>query len=273
MVGFARIAELEGQGRSFAVATVIRARGSTPRRAGARMLIFPDGSQEGTIGGGEFENRVISEALDALARGRHKTLHYRFADPEQGDPGVCGGEVDVYIEPVQPPPKLVIFGAGHVGKAVAHLGAWLGFQVVVADDRSDFATPDQVPQAARHITCLLSRLPEEVGLDERTYVVLTTRNVAIDVEGLPALLQTPVPYIGVIGSRRRWETTLAELEEKGVSAGALERVSSPVGLEINAETPEEIAVSILGEIIMLRRGGRAQRMAHKPPSRARSAGG
>ncbi len=272
MVTFSRIAELEAQGRSFAIATIIQTRGSTPRRPGARMLVFPDGSQEGTVGGGEFENRVIKQSLEALASGEHKTLSYRFADPERGDPGICGGEVEVHIEPVQPPPKLVVYGAGHVGRAVAYLGAWLGFHVVVADDRPGFATPEQAPGAAQYLTCSLAQLPQQVKLDERAYVVLTTRGLALDVEGLPALLETPVPYIGVIGSRRRWETTAAELRKGGLDPRALERVSSPVGLEIEAETPEEIAVSILGEIIMLRRGGRAQRMAHQPRARKRSQG-
>ena len=261
---FQRLAELEGAGEPAALVTVIRDQGSVPRHAGAKMIVFPDGRIEGTIGGGELESRVIEEALAALADGRTRRMTYAFRDPEQGDVGVCGGEMEVFVEPLGQEPQLVIIGGGHVGKAVAHLGKWLGFRVVVCDDRPEFALTEAVPDADAHVVCALGEVPQRVGIHSQSYVVLTTRGVQIDLEGLPALLETPAAYIGVIGSRRRWETTAEALLERGVPAEAIERIVSPMGLELNAETPEEIAVSILAEIIMRRRGGTGERMAHRP---------
>lgn len=261
---FKRTAELEAEGASFAMAIVVRAQGSVPRHEGSKMLIFPNGSTEGTIGGGEMESLVIREAQESIKDGRSRFLHYNFRDPDRGDPGVCGGEVDVYIEPLQPKPTLLIFGMGHVGKAVAHLGSWIGYRVIVADDREEFATLESVPGADRAIHCDLAKLSEEVEIDSQTYVVLTTRGVPVDVKGLPSLLETDAGYIGVIGSRRRWETSAKQLKDQGIPEKMIAKVNSPMGLEIAAETPEEIALSIVAEIVMKRRGGSGDSMAHPP---------
>jgi xanthine dehydrogenase accessory factor len=261
---YEQLAELERNGGSAVLATIIRDRGSVPRRAGSKMLIYPDGRSEGTIGGGELESRVTSEARQALVDGRTRTLVYTLSDPEAGDPGLCGGEVEVFIEPVRPLPTLVVVGAGHVGKAVAHLGRWLGFRVVVSDDRAELATPEAVPGADLYLHCALEELPDRLPVTDQTYLVLTTRNVTIDAAGLPELLNTPAAYVGVIGSRRRWETTAQILRDQGQGAEQIERVYSPMGLELNAETPEEIAISILAQIILVRRGGSGESMQHRP---------
>ncbi|HLB65862.1 MAG TPA: XdhC family protein [Anaerolineales bacterium] len=261
---YERLAEVERQGGEAALATVVRVRGSVPRQAGSKMIVYPDGRMEGTVGGGEMEGRVIEEAVAAIRDGKPRLLHYTLSDPKQGDPGVCGGEVEVFVEPLRPKPTIIVVGGGHVGNAVAHLARWLGFRVVVCDDRPEFATPQAVPEADAYLTCELKDLPQHVPIDPQTYLVLTTRSVSIDVPGLPALLATPAAYIGVIGSRRRWETSVEELHKAGVSDQDLARVTSPMGLEIHAETPEEIAVSILGEIIRLRRGGSGEPMRHLP---------
>lgn len=263
---YERLAEIDRLGLRAVLATVIRTRGSVPRHAGSKMLIFPDGSIEGTIGGGEMESRVIQESIQALSDGRTRVLQYAFSDPEKGDPGVCGGEMEVFVEPLQPRPSMIVIGAGHVGQAVAHLARWLGFRLVVSDDRPGFASTDVVPEADEYLACPLEELPDKTNIDEQTYVVLLTRGVKVDVEGLPALLETPAPYIGVIGSRRRWEVTVKELREMGIEEKKIARVTSPIGLELGAETPEEIAVSIMAEIIMLRKGGSGDPMAHKPSS-------
>jgi xanthine dehydrogenase accessory factor len=226
------------------------------------MIVFPDGRIEGTVGGGEMEGRVIEESLAALRDGKPRLLHYTLSEPDQGDPGVCGGEVEVYVEPLSPRPTVVVVGGGHVGKAVVHLAHWLGFRVAVCDDRPGFATSEAVPGGDVYLTCDLKDLPGRLPIDSQTYLILATRGVPIDVAGLPTLLATPAAYIGVIGSRRRWETTAAELRQAGVSDAALARVTSPMGLEIHAETPEEIAISILAEIIRLRRGGSGESMRH-----------
>jgi xanthine dehydrogenase accessory factor len=219
------------------------------------MLVFPDGSLVGSVGGGELENRVIAEARKAILDGRPRLLEYNMADPERGDPGVCGGQLEIYVEPVQPKPTLVVIGVGHVGKAVAFLAHWLGFRVVVSDDRAELCYPGVIPEAEEHILASMADLPEHLEITPWTYLVLTTRGVDVDVKGLPALLETPSAYIGIIGSKRRWTMTQKQLLEQGISAEKLSRVRSPIGLELNAETPEEIAVSIMAEIIMNRQDG------------------
>lgn len=252
---FQALLQLEQDNKAAALCTIIRSNGSTPRHTGSKMLVYPDGSITGTVGGGELENRVIAGALQAIAAGRPRLLEYNMADPGRGDPGVCGGQVEIFVEPILPKPTLVVIGAGHVGKAVAHLAHWLGFIVVVSDDRVDFCTPEFVPDADSYLPIAMADLPNQMDINPWTYLVLTTRGVNVDIEGLPALLDTPAAYIGVIGSQRRWATARKELAAIGVPPEKMERVRSPIGLELNAETPEEIAVSIMAEIIMLRQGG------------------
>ena len=224
------------------------------------MLVYGDGRTLGTIGGGEMESRVIKEALEAIKEGKPRLVKYKMSDPDKGDPGVCGGQLEVYVEPILSQATVVVVGCGHVGKAVAHLAKWLGFRVVVSDDRDGFATPEQIPDADVHHTGLFADLPEEIVIHENTYIVATTRNVNLDVEGLPNILETRAAYIGVIGSRRRWETTRKRLIKNGFPKKNVDRVVSPMGLELNAETPEEIALSIMAEIIMLKQGGDGGRM-------------
>lgn len=237
------------------------------------MLVFPDGTIEGSIGGGEMESRVIAAAREAVADGQPRLLHYQLSDLSDGDPGVCGGEVEVFVDPIGTRDTIVVVGGGHVGKAVCHLAHWLGFRTVLCDDRPEYTTLEAAPDADERITCALAEIPGRVAIDPRTYLVLTTRGVPVDVAGLPALLETPAAYIGVIGSRRRWETAFTELEVQGVPRAKLERVTSPMGLELNAETPEEIAVSILSEIILRRRGGTGMAMAHVPREKDRKRAG
>ena len=247
------LAELEKNNQAGALCVVVRARGSTPRAAASKMLVYPDGHILGTIGGGEMEHRVIAQALEAIQDGQPRYLEYNMIEPQRGDPGVCGGQVEVFMEPLQPKPTLVVIGAGHVGKAVAWLANWLGFYVIVSDDRPEFCTPQAVPAAQAFFHGALIELPAQLEITPSTYLVLSTRSVDIDAPGLPALLASPAAYIGVIGSRRRWEITRKKLLEMGVPQQSLERVRSPMGLDIQAETPEEIAVSVLAEIIKLRK--------------------
>jgi xanthine dehydrogenase accessory factor len=254
------LAELEENNESGALCTVICAQGSTPRNETSKMLVYPDGRILGTVGGGEMENRVIAEALQSIGDGKPRLLKYSMSDPKRGDPGVCGGQLEVFVEPIHPRPIVVVIGAGHVGKAVAQLAHWLGFYVVVSDDREEFCNPQAVPDADEYYPVAMAELSEKFNITPWSYIVLTTRGVNIDVPGMPALLATSAAYIGVIGSQRRWLETVKMLREAGVSDESLRRVHSPVGLELNAETPEEIAVSIMAEIIMLRRGGDGRAM-------------
>jgi len=234
--------------------TIVRSQGSTPRHAGSKMLVKSDGTIIGSVGGGELENRTITAALDIISNGKPGWLEYSLNDPAQGDPGLCGGQVEIYMEPIIPKSTLVIVGAGHVGQAVAHLAQWLDFRIVVSDDRPEFCNPETVPNAEEYFPIPLEELSEKMKITPWTYVVMTTRSVDVDVPGLPGLLDSPAAYIGVIGSRRRWETTRKQLISAGEDPEKIERVRSPMGIKIHAETPEEIAVSIMAEIIQIRHG-------------------
>jgi xanthine dehydrogenase accessory factor len=264
------LAELETTQKPAALCTVVKTSGSTPRHSTSKMLVFPDGHILGTVGGGELENRVILAAMSSLQDGKPRNLEYSMADPGRGDPGLCGGQVEVFVEPILPSPMLVVVGGGHVGKAVAHLAKWLGFRVAVSDDRPEFCTPEANPDADEFYPIPLAELPLHLTITQQTAIVLTTRGSNVDVTGLPALLATQAGYIGIIGSRKRWNTTVKELNRQGISDETLTRVNSPIGLGIGAETPEEIAVSILAEIIMLREGSSGLPMQNPKHSLAQS---
>jgi xanthine dehydrogenase accessory factor len=257
---YQELARLEQEHQPAALCTVVHTSGSTPRHTTSKMLVYPDRHILGTVGGGMLEDRVIQEGLDAIKDGKPRLLQYSLTDPARGDVGVCGGQVEVYVEPILPPATLVVIGGGHVGKAVTHLAKWLGFRVAVSDDRPEFCTPEANPDADEFYPVPLAELPLQLNITPQTYLVLTTRGVTIDVPGLPVLLESQAAYIGVIGSQRRWATTVKELNEAGISDEQLKRIHSPIGLEIGAETPEEIAVSILAEILKLRRGATGKPM-------------
>lgn len=257
------ISEIEKNNESAALCTVVKSEGSTPRHVGSKMLVYPDGKFVGTVGGGELESRVIKAALESLNSGSAQNLSYTMADPSRGDPGVCGGTVEVFVEPILPPAMIVVIGAGHVGKAVVHLAKWLGFRVAVSDDRAEFCNPESVPGADAYYSVSMGKLTEHLKVNRQSYIVITSRGSAVDAAGLPNLLESNPAYIGVIGSRRRWLTTVKALKEKGVSEEKIAAVHSPMGLELNAETPEEIAVSILAEILMIKDKGTGKPMKTK----------
>ena len=260
---FQALSELEKNNESAALCTVVKSEGSTPRHVGSKMLVYPDGAFIGTVGGGELENRVLKAARESLNNGGALTLSYTMADPSRGDPGVCGGTVEVFVEPILPPPMIVVIGAGHVGKEVVHLAKWLGFRVAVSDDRAEFCNPESTPGADAYYPVEMGKLADHLKLNKQTYIVITSRGSSIDAAGLPGLLEAEAAYVGVIGSRRRWLTTATALKEKGVSEDRLAQVHSPMGLELNAETPEEIAVSILAEILMIKDKGTGKSMKAK----------
>src|SRR5215212_6578068 len=257
------LAEVEKNHESAALCTVVKSIGSTPRHVGSKMLVYPDGKFIGTVGGGDLEHRVLDEAWIAMTDGETRLLTYRMADPSRGDVGVCGGTVEVFVEPILPPAMIVVIGAGHVGKAVVHLAKWLGFRVAVSDDRPEFCNPDSVPGADAYYPVEMGKLAEELNINKQTYIVITSRGSGVDAKGLPSLLDTDPAYIGVIGSRRRWLTTVKALKGKGVPDEKLAKVHSPMGLELNAETPEEIAVSIIAEILMIKDRGTGKQMNAK----------
>lgn len=251
---FQAVVELEKTNEPGALCIVVRASGSTPRQAASKMLVYADGGTIGTIGGGEMESRVIAEALQALRDGKPRLIEYSMADPQRGDPGVCGGQMEVYVEPILPQPELIVIGCGHVGKAVVHLAKWLGFRVMVSDDRVELCTPEAIPEADGYYPASAEDLARQVKIKPWTNLVLTTRSVEVDVPALTALLNMPAGYVGVIGSRRRWEITRQKLMELGATEENLARVRSPIGLDLGGETPEEIALSIMAEVLLERKG-------------------
>ncbi|GAB4505935.1 MAG: XdhC/CoxI family protein [Anaerolineales bacterium] len=236
------------KGESVCVATVVGARGSTPRNMGAKMVIWEDGRTLGSVGGGELERRVLAAAQEVFAKGQPVRLEFSLRN--EGDAGICGGDAEVFVEPVFAKPRLVIVGGGHVGRALCHLATLLDFRVVVMDtrdlDRSLFPESAQLVRVESY-----GALPME-WFDARTYAVIMTPNHMGDRETLAQLVGVPLAYLGMIGSRRKVEQTFQALREQGVSDDALARVHAPIGLDIGAETPMEIAVSIMAEIIQER---------------------
>jgi len=248
-----RLVESLAQDRAVVLATVIDTSRSVPRHAGSKMLVFADGTTAGTIGGGEMESRVVAEALRCLDSGRPRLVDYQLVDPSRGDPGVCGGTVQLYLEPYMPTPTVFVIGAGHIGRAVADLAHWLGFRVVVYDDRAEVLTPETLATADVCVGGPISHALKDHPVTTETHIVVVTRNMGVDVAVLPELLATSARSIGVMGSHRRWAATRAALIDAGVASETLDRVRSPIGVELHAETPEEIAVSILAEVVALRR--------------------
>ncbi len=258
-VAAAVLAELEA-GRAVVVATVFATSRSVPRRAGSKMIVFGDGRTIGSVGGGELEQRVIREAMrsfttDDPEAATIRTCTYELVDAASGDPGVCGGTTEIIIEPTYPNPTLLIIGCGHVGRAVADLAAWLGFRVVANDDRTELATAALMPGATVVVAGPVTEALAVANVDHRSAVVVVTRNVAVDLVVLPEVLRTTAGYIGLMGSRRRWQVTSEQLAAAGVGAEQLARIQTPIGMEIGAETPEEIAVSIMGAVVSARRLG------------------
>jgi len=251
---FAALADLKHKGTPAALCTIVRTKGSTPRKAGSKMLVFADGSAVGTVGGGEVEARVIDQALQVIKSGDSMMIDFDLIDPDQGDPGICGGSLEIFVDALASPEEVVVVGGGHVGREVVFLAKWLGYKVILCDDREEYCSPDQVPGADEYIHCKLADLPERYPISPHAALILATRNHQVDISGLPELLAIPTAYLGVISSKRRWKLTEVELDKAGVKQDSLERVHAPIGLKLGAETPREIALSIMAEILLVKSG-------------------
>lgn len=247
------IADAVAEGQRVALAILVRAEGATPREAGAKMLVYADGRTVGTVGGGEMEALVIQEAVEAIQQGASRLVHYELRDPQAGDPGICGGAADVFVDVSAPAPLLLVVGAGHVAVPVAEIGSLCGFRVVVVDDRTDMASPERFPNASERIVGDIVESLRALTITPDTHIVIITRGHAHDLGALRAVIDSPAAYIGMIGSRRKVRTITDRLRADGVSEERIKRVHAPIGLDIGAETPAEIAVSILAEVIMLLR--------------------
>ncbi len=253
---FEALLTAKDNGELVALATVVSVIGSVPRHTGSKMLVQQDGTIVGTVGGGAMEALVVKEAQTAIRDGQTRMPSYTLNDLANGDPGICGGTVQVFIEPVGAAPTLLVIGGGHVGKALAELGLWSGWRVVLSDDRAAYCNPDYVKGLAGYVVCKPSQVTEQITINSQTYIAAVTRGLPVDIDLVPALLATDAAYIGLIGSRRRWALTMKALrEEHGLQDNDFKRIYAPIGLELKAETPQEIAISIMAQITMLRWGG------------------
>ncbi len=251
---YEEIVKLQRQGHRGAVATIVNSRGSIPSFQSAKMLIRDDGSIAGTIGGGCVEAEVWQAAREVIAQEKPRTLSFDLNQDPKYDTGlVCGGMLEIFIEPVLPVPLLYIFGAGHVALELFKAARNAGFDCIVADDREAYANSERFPGALTVIAKDFDQALKDLAPAESSYIVIATRGHRDDMRVLRWAVQTSARYIGMIGSKRKAITVFRELTRQGLSSELFDRVHSPVGLDIGAITPEEIAVSIVAELIAVRR--------------------
>jgi xanthine dehydrogenase accessory factor len=220
------------------------------------MIVYSDGRSIGSVGGGLFESLVVTHAMEALNSGRSETRTYSF-NPKGAGPqafgAICGGRADVFLEVIMPPDRLLVIGGGHCGRALARAASLLDFSIIIADDREEFAQPELYDfpnlESVLHLPPNYEGLPEP---DENTYVALVTKGFVTDEAALRRVINSPAPYIGMIGSRRKRDVVYENLRKDGVTEERLAAVHAPIGLDIGADSPEEIAISILAEVIQVR---------------------
>ena len=252
---FAAVADALERGEPAALVTIVSTLGSTPQRVGAKMLVFGDGRIIGTIGGGCYENDAFGKAREAILNRRPQLIHYELSDDFAQETGlICGGQMDVYIEPIEPSPELYVIGAGHVGFHLARVAHEVGFRVHVVDDREKFANRERFPAAEEIIAEDIPEWLARTVLPPHAYVVIVTRGHTNDLEALRALAPRELRYLGLIGSRAKVARIYDELTAHAMPADALTHVHAPIGLDIGAVTPQEIAVSILAELIAVKHG-------------------
>jgi xanthine dehydrogenase accessory factor len=271
----AAAAEALGRGEAVALVTVVRANGSTPQRAGAKMLVFADGRTIGTIGGGCYENEARLKARDAIFSGKQALLTFNLNDDFAQENGlVCGGQMDVHVDPLLPSPRLYIIGAGHVGWHLAKAAADAAFRIHVIDDREKFASRERFPAADEILVEPIAEWLHRAELPSSAYAVIVTRGHQNDLDAMRALAARDLKYLGLIGSRAKIARIRTVLLGEGMPPECLDRVHAPIGLDIGAVTPAEIAISILAELIAVRRGvGRGSRGSRgSEPETGRSLG-
>ena len=267
------VADALERGEPAALVTIVAARGSTPQRVGAKMLVFADGRIVGTIGGGCYENDAFWKAREAITNRRPELVHYELDDDFAQETGlICGGQMDVYIEPIEPSPELYIIGGGHVGFHLARVANEVGFRVHVVDDREKFANRERFPDAAEVIVDDIPAWIGRANLPPHAYAVVVTRGHTNDLEALRALAPLQLRYLGLIGSRAKVARIYEALVADRMAPDTLTHVHAPIGLDIGAVTPQEIAVSILAELIAVKHGklagGGARSMKWEPPKLA-----
>ena len=251
---YEQIVQLRRDGRRGAVATIVNVRGSIPSFKTAKMLVRDDGSIVGTIGGGCVEADVWQAAREVMESEKPRTLNFDLNQDPKYDTGlVCGGTLEVFIEPILPPALLYVFGAGHVAANLCQVAANAGFDLIVTDDRTSYATKERFPSAREVHALDFDEATKQLDPNEASYIVIVTRGHRDDMRLLRWAVQTRARYIGMIGSKRKVIGIFKTLQEEGVPAHLFDRVHAPIGLDIGAVTPEEIAVAITAELIAFRR--------------------
>jgi xanthine dehydrogenase accessory factor len=252
---FAALNEALQRGEEVALVTIVSSVGSTPQRVGAKMLVYADGRTVGTIGGGCYENEAFWKAREAITSRKPVTLTFELNDDFAQETGlVCGGQMEVFVEPIEPSPALYVFGAGHVGFHVGTMAHEVGFQVHVVDDREKFASAERFGSA---IDVIVDHIPSWIDahqLPPTAYAVIVTRGHTHDLDAMRALVQRPLRYLGLIGSKAKIKRVFDALLEEGLAPDRLARVHAPIGLDIGAITPQEIGVSIVAELIAVKHG-------------------
>ena len=250
---------------AIAVATIVRVEKSAPREVGAKMVVHTDGRIAGTIGGGPLEALVIEEAVKALGDGKPRLLEYNL-DPEEPHniAMMCGGNVQVFIDVIAPREELVILGGGHVGQKIAAIARAVGMPHVVADDREEFANRSLFPHASKVIVTDFKDVFDKIRPTDKTFIVIVTRCHAWDIECLELSMKTDARYIGVIGSKNKTRKVIEILKKKGLDPLADARVYAPIGLDLGDNSPGEIALSIMAEIVELKSGGKGNHLRFKP---------
>jgi len=260
---YAAIVRALERGDAAALVTIVSTQGSTPQRVGAKMLVHADGRTVGTIGGGCYENDASGKARESIRTRKAAIVRYDLSDSLAEENGlICGGRMEVFIEPLEPSPRLILVGAGHVSQHLARIAGDAGFLVHVLDDREKFANRDRFPHAAEVAVADIAPYLATADIPSSSYVVVVTRGHTHDLEAMRALAGRECRYVGMIGSRAKVARITDALAGEGVPAEWLRRVYAPIGLQIGAVTPEEIAVSIAAELIAVRRGV----MTHSQPA-------
>ena len=251
---YEEIVRLRRSGIRAALATIISRRGSTPRKDPAKMLVLEDGSQWGSIGGGCVESEVCQVAQNVLRSEKPKLLGFDLKDDDAEDSGLlCGGTMEVYVEPILPDPTLFIFGAGHVGRCVAEIARSIGFDIAIVDDRIKYANRERFPYANALYAAPWDDVFVKLPINASSYLLIATRGHQYDLACLRFAVRSPAKYIGLLGSRRKTKILFDTLEKEGIERTHFQRVHAPVGLEIGSESPEEIAVSIAAELVAIRK--------------------
>ncbi len=252
---YEEIVRIRHSGGTGALATIISRKGAAPRKDTAKMLVREDGTTVGSIGGGCVDGEVWQEAMNAIKEGTPRIANFKLTEKEMAESGlICGGVLDVFIEPIKALPAVYIFGAGHIAQPLSRMAGIAGFKVTVVDDRPTFANRERFPEADAIYGESFDEAFSQLEAGDNSYIVIVTRGHLHDQHVLKWALGTDARYIGMIGSKRKINTIYKSLKEEGVPEGEFKRVHAPIGLDIGAETPEEIAVSILAEIVQIYKG-------------------